>query len=98
MNIEFVKKNCKINHEQLICPVTHLVMQEPVETVCGHIFDRMSLLMAILTYHKCPLCRHGLNRKKFKCERKLKKEIDRLIQLQLKENAEQKEDKEECKE
>ena len=42
---------------QIICPITLEVPEEPVKTACGHIFERYAIAAWIVNNPSCPSCR-----------------------------------------
>lgn len=64
------KTDGKYHH--LVCPISQLVMQDPVQTQCKHCFDRLCICMNIMKDNRCPVCRHVIEVGGLRSVRKLK--------------------------
>lgn len=47
----------------LMCPISHNLMQDPVRNkVCGHTYDKSSVINYLRNSHECPICPKKFNR------------------------------------
>ena len=65
--------------ERFTCPLTYQVMDRPVRTIYGHVFERGALEEWLSTRSTCPLTRHPLTSTDFKDDDELRKEIDKRV-------------------
>ena len=45
---------------RFICPISQMLMADPVNTYCGHMFDRQSLMDWLSRSTRCPVCNAAL--------------------------------------
>jgi hypothetical protein len=45
----------EITPDEFKCPITDRVMVDPVEMVCGHVFDRRAITLWLMGHNRCPV-------------------------------------------
>lgn len=57
---QFVQTESSIDLDKLYCPISHMLMQQPITTQCHHTFDKLWISINICRQGKCPICRKSL--------------------------------------
>lgn len=48
-------------NQDFICPISMEIMEDPMSTSCGHIFDRKSIESWLNKQNICPICRDNIS-------------------------------------
>lgn len=69
--------------DKFICPVGAQVMAFPMQTPCGHVFDKHIIISALRTNEECPLSRHPVKRSELVPAEVLRSEIHQWLKEQF---------------
>lgn len=66
------------NYPEIICPISHQIMNEPMITKCGHTFDSICLDKWMEDNDNCPMCREDLSQSDINKNEEITKKIKEL--------------------
>lgn len=76
--------NYKNINPDFICPISLEIMDEPVKTIHGQIFDRSSIEEWLANKNECPITRKYMTKNDFSIDTKLKYEVEEWKEKNLK--------------